>query len=76
APNGAPIHYDEPYFIIQEIRKMLRRSLICVKTGVSESKYSGGILSHSWNFLCISPENVTDPYFRNSVNRRRTLGLL
>lgn len=39
------IHYDELNFIIQEIRKMLRRNTI------SQHEY----------FLCTSPENVTDP---------------
>ncbi|AIL47244.1 hypothetical protein BD94_3469 [Elizabethkingia anophelis NUHP1] len=33
---------------------MLWRSLICVKTGMSESKYSGGILSHSRNIFSVS----------------------
>ena len=39
---------------------MLRRSLIYVKTGVSRSRYSGGILSANSNiFLCISPGFVS-----------------
>nr|WP_199162207.1 hypothetical protein [Elizabethkingia sp. ASV34] len=49
---------------------MLRRSLICVKKGVSRSRYSGGILSANSNvFLCISLGFVSDISYHEFKNK-------